>query len=152
MNYDKVDLQIPDVILRNIGHNAAITISLIFHLGASYGFSGLDYLPSNEHEFININLSFYKQEINELFDVKYVESAMHAYVANAYSNLPIELHNDIIFSAAKGGQLTIKYMDIYGNEYYHDYKLSLFLIGLKDDNFKAYMTYPTYSRKIKYVK
>lgn len=159
LEYDRIELQLPDIILRNVGFNAAINIELLFFLEGmkSCGSSGLDYLPSNEYEAIKIVVEIYKQEIEKIFEnIQYKRRGdsgiIHAYFMNAYTNLKTEIHDKIEFVAGKKGNLIIKYQDVYGNEYYHHYGLSFWLVGLNDDKFISYMTYPTYSRKIKLVK
>lgn len=159
LEYDKIELQLPDIILRNVGFNAAINIELFFSIDGMKccSFSGLDYLPSNEFEAIKIVVELYKQGIEESFEnIQYKKNGdseiIHAYFMNVYANLKTELHNKIKFVAGKKGSLTIKYQDVYGNEYYHYYGLSLWLVGLNNDMFISYMTYPTYSRKIKPAK
>lgn len=159
LEYDMIESQLPDIILRNVGFNAAINIELFFTIDGmkSCSFSGLDYLPSNEFEAIKIVIKLYKQEIEKIFEnIQYKKNGnseiIHAYFMNAYTNLKTELHNKIKFVAGKKGSLTIKYQDVYGNEYYHYYGLSLWLVGLNNDMFISYMTYPTYSRKIKPAK
>lgn len=159
LEYDRIESQLPDIILRNVGFNAAINIELLFFLDGmkSCGCSGLDYLPSNEYEAIKIVVEIYKQEIEKIFEnIQFKKrrdsGIIHAYFMNAYTNLKTEIHDKIKFVAGKKGNLTIKYQDVYGNEYYHYYGLSFWLVGLNDDTFISYMTYPTYSRKIKPTK
>lgn len=157
LKYDIIEYQLPDIILRNVGFNAAINIEIMFFVDGmkSCSCSGLDYLPPNEYEAIKVVSEYYKQEISKIFtDIQYKkkDGFMHAYFANAYSNLRKELHDKIVFVARNKGNLTIKYQDVYGNEYYHYYGLSFWVVGLTDDKFISYMTYPTYSRKIKPAK
>lgn len=143
----------------NVGFNAAINIELSFFLDGmkSCSYSGLDYLPSNEYEAIKIVVEIYKQKIEKIFEnIQYKKRGdsgiIRAYFMNAYTNLKTEIHDKIKFVAGKKGNLTIKYQDVYGNGYYHYYWLSFWLVGLNDDTFISYMTYPTYSRKIKPAK
>lgn len=159
LEYNKIELQLPDIILRNVGFNAAINIELLFFIDGmkSCSWSGLDYLPSNKYEAIKIVVELYKQEIEKIFEnIEYKKSGdagiIHAYFMNAYTNLKTEIHNKIKFVAGRKGNLTIKYQDVYGNKYYHYYGLSFWLVGLSDNTFISYMTYPTYSRKIKPAK
>lgn len=159
LGYDKFELQLPDIILRNVGFNAAINIDLLFEIDGWKSQSGseLDYLPSNEYEAIKTVVEFYKQEIDKIFNnIQYRKKSdagiIHAYFAIAYSKLKREFHDKIKFVAGKNGKLTIKYQDVYGNEYYHYYGLGFYLVGLDDNTFTSFMTYPTYSRKIKPIK
>lgn len=156
LKYDIIQLQIPDIILRNVGFNAAINIDMMFYIEGmkGAGCSGLDYLPSNEYEAIKIVVKFYKQEIKKIFkDIQYKKKDnFNAYFANAYSNLNTEFHDKIEFVAKNKGNLVIKYQDVYGNEYHHYYGLSFWFVGLIDNKFISYLTYPTYSRKIKLAK
>lgn len=159
LEYNIIESQLPDLILRNVGFNAAINIELLFFIDGmkSCGCSGLDYLPSNEYEAIKIVVEMYRQEIEKVFEnIQYKKRGdsgiVHAYFMNAYTNLKTEIHDKIKFVAGKKGNLAIKYQDVYGNEYYHYYGLSFWLVGLNDDTFISYMTYPTYSRKIKPAK
>lgn len=157
LKYDMIEYQLPDIILRNVGFNAAINIEMMFFVDGmkSSSCSGLDYLPPNEYEAIKVVSEYYKQEISKIFtDIQYKkkDGLIHAYFANAYSNLRKEFHDKIEFVARNKGNLTIKYQDVYGNEYYHYYGLSFWVVGLTDDKFISYMTYPTYSRKIKPAK
>ncbi len=157
LKYDMIEYQLPDIILRNVGFNAAINIEMMFFVDGmkSGSCSGLDYLPPNEYEAIKVVSECYKQEISKIFtDIQHKkkDGLMHAYFAHAYSHIRTELHDQIEFVAKNKGNLTIKYQDVYGNVYYHYYGLSFFVVGLTNNNFIFFLTYPTYSRKIKPAK
>ena len=157
LKYDMIEYQLPDIILRNVGFNAAINIELLFNIDGmkSGSCSGLDYLPPNDFESVKVVAEYYKQEIDKIFtNIQYKKKGniIHAFFANAYSNIGKEHHDKIEFIAKNNGDLTIKYQDVYGNEYYHHYGLSFWVVGLSNGEFVSYMTYPTYSRKIKLAK
>lgn len=153
---DKIELQIPDMILRNIGFYAAINIEAMFYIDGMEWItcSALDYLPPNEYEAIRVGIVYYEEDIKRIFrNIWYKKEGdketSYAYFINVFSDLKEEFYDKIEFVTRNKGSLKIKYQDVYGNRYCNYYNIWLWLVKLNDDNYISFMTYHNYSRTIK---
>lgn len=147
--------QLPDVIIRNVGLNAAINVHMEFSIDGltSSGCRPLDYLPPNQSESIGITAAYCVDELDSVFPDRFAQfradypDFLTAYEANAYTHLDKETRGRIERVSGNEGTIVVFYNDIYGNSYKQYFSITFMVVWLNNDEVTMYISYPTYSNE-----